>query len=164
VRVGYPDAAAEGKIVELNRREERGAAPAAASSADAPVPTDPPAPLVSQDVIFAARAEVHAVTVGEAVAKYIVALIQATREPAAFDKTLAGWIQVGASPRGTIGLDRVSRAYAWLRGRDHVTPADVQAIAHDVLRHRLVLSYDALAQGVTPDQAIDTLVAKVAVA
>ena len=157
VRVGYPDADAELKIVALVRSEEhRSEEPAHAGTA-------PKAALVSQQVIFDARKEVHAVTVSDAVAKYIVAIIQATRTPKQFDEQLAGWIHVGASPRGTIGLDKVSRAYAWLQGRTHVTPQDVQAIVHDVLRHRLILSYDAMASGVTPDQAIDLLVKKVAV-
>jgi MoxR-like ATPase len=156
VRVGYPDAASEAKIIELVRSEERAAA--AAADKQAPART-----LMSQDVIFEARAAVHAVALGEAVTKYIVTIIQATRDPKTFDAKLAEWIQVGASPRGSIGLDKVSRAYAWFQGRGHVTPADVQAVVHDVLRHRLVLTYDALAQGVTPDQAIDTVIQKVAV-
>jgi len=160
VRVGYPDAGSEAKIMELVRGEERSASQ---NGNGKPHASSAPA-LMSQDVIFAARGEVHNVTLSDAVSKYIVAIIQATREPKTFDAKLAEWIQVGASPRGTIGLDKVSRAYAWFQGRDYVTPADVQAIAHDVLRHRLVLSYDALAQGVTPDQAIDTIVQKVAVA
>jgi len=158
VRVGYPDSRSEAKIMELVRGEER-------SANGNGKPHSAPAPaLMAQDVIFAARAEIHQVTLSEAVSKYIVAIIQATREPKKFDAKLAEWIQVGASPRGTISLDKVSRAYAWFQGRDYVTPADVQAIAHDVLRHRLVLSYDALAQGITPDQAIDTITQKVAVA
>jgi MoxR-like ATPase len=160
VRVGYPDAKSEAKIMELVRGEER----AARTNGNQPrQPAAVPA-LMSQDVIFAARVEVHAVTVSDAVSKYIVTLIQATRNPKTFDAKLAEWIQVGASPRGTIGLDKVSRAYAWLQGRDHVTPTDVQAVVHDVLRHRIVLSYDALAQGVTPDQVIGTITEKVAVA
>ena len=159
VRVGYPDAGSEAKIVELVRSEER----TAEQPANQPARPAPARVLMSQDVIFAARAEVHAVAIADPVMKYIVTLIQATREPKKFDAKLAEWIQVGASPRGSIGLDKVSRAYAWFQGRDYVTPADVQAIVHDVLRHRLVLSYDALAQGVTPNQAIDTIAQKVAV-
>jgi MoxR-like ATPase len=158
VRVGYPDSGSEAKIMALVRGEERSASQNGNGKPQAA------AGLMAQDVIFAARAEVHNVTLSEAVANYIVAIIQATREPRKIDATLAEWIQVGASPRATIGLDKVSRAYAWFQGRDYVTPADVQAIAHDVLRHRLVLSYDALAQGVTPDQAIDLITQKVAVA
>ena len=161
VRVGYPDAGSEVKIMALVRGEERVSSNGNGKPAAASASTQT---LMSQDVIFTARAEVHAVTLSEAVSKYIVTLIQATRTPRTFDAKLAEWIQVGASPRGTIGLDKVSRAYAWLQGRDYVKPEDVQAIVHDVLRHRIVLSYDALAQGVTPDQAIDTITQKVAVA
>ena len=99
-----------------------------------------------------------------AVEEYIVALIETTRYPERYDKDLRKWIQIGASPRGTIGLDKCSRAYAWLQGRDYVRPDDVQAIAHDVLRHRILLSYDAQAEGVKTDKVIDKVVELVAVA
>lgn len=167
VRVDYPDEASELKVIALVRGEEQAKAKARASAkADtgaAPAAKEPAADVLEQDAIFAARAEVQSVTVSDAVAKYIVSLITATRTPKRFDETLAGWLQVGASPRGGIGLDKVSRAYAWLQGRTYVTPADVQAVVHDVLRHRIILTYDALAQGITPDQALDTIVKKVAV-
>ena len=84
--------------------------------------------------------------------------------PDKFDKDLAKWIEFGASPRGAIGADRVARAYAWLAGRDYVTPSDVQAIVHDVFRHRLILSYEAHAEGVSTDKVIDKIVELVAVA
>jgi MoxR-like ATPase len=100
----------------------------------------------------------------DAVESYIVALIQATRTPERYDKDLRKWIQIGASPRGTIGLDKCSRAYAWLQGRDYVRPDDLQAIAHDVLRHRILLSYDAEAEGIKADQVINKIVELVAVA
>jgi MoxR-like ATPase len=93
-----------------------------------------------------------------------VALIFATRYPDKLDKDLAKWILFGASPRGAIGIDRVARAHAWLAGRDYVTPQDVQAIAHDVLRHRLILSYEAHAEGVAADKVIDKIIELVAVA
>lgn len=80
------------------------------------------------------------------------------------DKDLAKWLQVGVSPRGVIGLDKVSRSYAWLKGRDYVTPDDVKAIVHDVFRHRLILSYDAHAARISPDAVIDRIVELVAVA
>ena len=115
-------------------------------------------------MIFDARKEIHAIHMAEAVEKYIVALIQATRTPERYDKDLRKWIQIGASPRGTIGLDKCSRAYAWLHGHDFVRPDDVQAIAHDVLRHRLILSYDAQAEGIKADKVIDRIVELVAVA
>jgi MoxR-like ATPase len=94
----------------------------------------------------------------------MVALIAATRRPAEFGDSLKKWISIGASPRGSLALDRCSRAHAWLQGRDFVSPEDVKAIAHDCLRHRLALSYEATADGVKADQVIDELLKQVAVA
>jgi MoxR-like ATPase len=160
VSVGYPDQASEEAIVRLNRSEESGTqAPVAPA-----LRTDDSASKLAQNVIFQARAEINKVNVSEPVEKYIVALIFATRYPDRLDKDLAKWIQFGASPRGAIGVDRVARAYAWLAGRDYVTPEDVQAIVHDVLRHRLILSYEAHAEGVAADKVIDRIVELVAVA
>jgi MoxR-like ATPase len=88
---------------------------------------------------------------------YLVQLVVATRDPAPYAEGLAGKIEWGASPRATIALDRCSRARAWLQGRDFVSPEDVQAIAADVLRHRVLLSYAARAEGLTPDAVIDEL-------
>lgn len=153
VSVGYSDSKAERDIMLLVRGEEADVTGGGAAVI-----------RISQDVIFAARQEIHAVQVADAVALYMVALIEATRYPEKYDKDLRKWIQVGASPRGTIGLDKCSRAYAWLRGRDHARPDDVQAIVHDVLRHRLILSYDAQAEGITPNKVIDRIVQLVAVA
>jgi MoxR-like ATPase len=96
--------------------------------------------------------------------KYIVALIAATRRPRELSADLGRWIQVGVSPRGSLALDYVSRAHAWLQGRDYVTPDDVRAVVNDCLRHRLTLSYEANAEGISPDQAINDLVKLVAVA
>jgi len=107
---------------------------------------------------------VHAIHVSDAVARYVVALVQATRAPESLDDELARWIQVGVSPRGSIGLDKVSRAHAWLRARDYVTPEDVQAVVRDVFRHRLILSYEAHAAGIGADAVIDPRVERVAVA
>jgi MoxR-like ATPase len=159
VAVGYPDETSEAAIIRLNRDEEAGAQtkPTAATKAEAPQKLAP-------DVIFKARAEIHAVNVSPAVEQYIVALVFATRYPDKLDKDLAKWIQFGVSPRGAIGIDRVARAYAWLNGRDYVTPEDVQAIVHDVLRHRLILSYEAHAEGVAADKVLDRIVELVAVA
>jgi MoxR-like ATPase len=115
-------------------------------------------------VIFAARTEIHNIHVSDAVAKYIVALTVATRKPDKYGEDLKKWIQIGASPRGTIGLDKCSRAHAWLQGRDFVRPDDVQAVVHDVLRHRLNLTYEAQAEGIKADKVIDKIVELVAVA
>lgn len=156
VYVDYPEEKSERDIMLLVRGEEADTdtAPTGAAIGE----------RTSQDVIFAARAEIHAIHMASAVEQYIVALIEATRYPERYDKDLRKWIQIGASPRGTIGLDKCSRAYAWLKGRDYVSPDDVQAIAHDVLRHRLILSYDAQAEGIKADQVINKVVEMVAVA
>jgi MoxR-like ATPase len=169
VQVGYPDEKSEGSIVELVRGEEKAAAAHAGETAPskdgsaAPIAAAPIADRVEQKVVFDARREIAAITVSDAVRQYIVALIVATRQPDKIDEKLGKWLQVGASPRGAIGLDKTSRACAWLAGRDYVTPDDVRNVVHDVLRHRLMLSYDAHADGVTADKAIDVIVEKVAV-
>ncbi|MFT7661643.1 MAG: MoxR-like ATPase, partial [Gammaproteobacteria bacterium] len=105
--------------------------------------------------------EVH---MSESVEQYIVQLIHATRRPELFNEALSNWIEFGASPRGTLALNRTARAHAWLKGQDYVTPEDVQAVAHDVLRHRLILSYEAQAEGITADSFIDRLLTNVAFA
>ena len=120
--------------------------------------------LLPQEVVFRAREEVLAVQVSDAIEQYIVALVAATRRPAEHGEDLARWIRVGASPRGTLALDRASRAHAWLRGRDHVLPDDVRAVTHDCLRHRLILGYEASAEGVSSDSVLDALLQRVAVA
>ncbi|WP_029047892.1 MoxR family ATPase [Cupriavidus sp. amp6] len=155
VNVTYPEADAEAQIVALARAEEAGAATGAQAGS---------VQQLAPEVIFAARAEIHGIHVSEAVARYMVALVHATREPKAVDDELDRWIQVGASPRGSIGLDKVARAHAWLRGQDFVSPEDVQAVVHEVFRHRLILSYEAHAAGVSADAVIDRLVQQVAVA
>ncbi|MOA24164.1 hypothetical protein D3C78_1448330 [compost metagenome] len=99
----------------------------------------------------------------ETIDGYLVDLVNATRHPADYDADLARWIRIGASPRGGISLDRVARAHAWLAGNTFVTPDDVRAVIHPVLRHRLQLSYDAVAEAVTPDQVIDRLLDRVAI-
>jgi MoxR-like ATPase len=81
----------------------------------------------------------------------------ATREPAQYGDDLAGWLEYGASPRGTISLDRCARAHAWIQGRDFVSPDDVQEVMFDVLRHRILLSFEAEASGVTPDQVLEAI-------
>ena len=115
-------------------------------------------------LIFDARVEIHQVAVAEAVERYIVALIAATRRPEQFSKDLQRWIHVGACPRGTLALDKASRAHAWLNGHDHVTPDNVRAVVHDCLRHRLILSYEANADGLSADEVINEVVKQVAVA
>ncbi|AVJ28170.1 AAA family ATPase [Achromobacter spanius] len=118
---------------------------------------------ISQETLFACRMEAAAVHVAPAVDRYTVDLVNATRRPADHDADLGRWIQVGASPRGAIALDRAARVHAWLEEADFSAPDDVRAVAHAVLRHRLHLSYDAVADGITADQVIDRLLDVVAV-
>jgi MoxR-like ATPase len=119
---------------------------------------------VPSGAVFEARKEVLAVKVSEAIEKYMVSLIAATRRPADYSGSkLSTWIKVGASPRGTLALDRASRANSWFDNRDYVTPADVQAVAHACLRHRLILSYEAEAEGITKNAVLDEVLKLVAV-
>jgi MoxR-like ATPase len=150
VNVDYPDAAAEMDILRLTRAE------ASASSTAMPRP-------LPQETVFAARQEVLAMHMSSPVEQYIVQLVIASRKPGAYSEELAGWIEYGGSPRATIALDRCARAHAWLRGQDYVSPDDVQAVAGDVFRHRLLLSFEAEANGVTPDRVIGELLALVPV-
>ena len=150
VNVDYPDAAAETRILRLTRAE------AGQKSAATTQP-------LSQDAVFSARSEVLAMHMAETVEEYIVQLVVASRDPGIYSEQLANWIEFGGSPRATIALDRCSRAHAWLRGQDYVSPDDVQAVAADVLRHRLLLSFEAEANGVTADQVIAELLALVPV-
>src|SRR5262245_40072474 len=169
VLVEYPDEASEGKIVALVRGEEKfedtnetaNAAPAAAAPASA---ASAPQDRIPQQAVFEARADIHKLFVSDAISKYIVDIVFATRFPEKYGENLKKWIQIGASPRASIGLDRTARARAWLQNRDHVTPDDVRDVAHDVLRHRLHLSYEAQADGVTANKVIDELLKLVAVA
>jgi MoxR-like ATPase len=151
VRVGYPDAAAETAILDLARARAR----------DTLTQRAPPARVLSQQQVFEARAEVLALHLAPALQNYLVQLVLATRDPTPFGDDLARWIAYGASPRGTIALERCARAQAWLAGRDFVTPADVHAVAADVLRHRVLLGYEAEAEGVTPDRVVAALLERV---
>jgi MoxR-like ATPase len=152
IMVRYPSDADELQVMRLVRGEE---VKNGGAGDDARIP---------QQAVFDARAEIHQVVVAEAVERYMVALIAATRRPEQFGKDLQRWIHVGASPRGTLALDKGSRAHAWLDGRDHVTPDDVRTIVHDCLRHRVILSYEANADGLSADDVINELVKQVAVA
>ncbi|MEN8139993.1 MAG: AAA family ATPase [Thermodesulfobacteriota bacterium] len=119
---------------------------------------------IAQEIIFAARQEISKIHSSENIERYIVGLVAASRKPAKYDDKLAAWLEVGASPRGSLALDRCSRVHAWLRGRDHVGPDDVRAVVHDCLRHRLILSYEASGERISVDQVIDEIVRLVAVA
>jgi MoxR-like ATPase len=149
-RVGYPSAQAETRILHLVREE---------AAAPLQPPPAPPYRLTQEDV-FAARREILDIYMAEPVERYLVALVMSTREPRG---ELADLLEFGASPRGTIALDQCSRALAWLEGRDFVSPDDVQAVAHDVLRHRLIRTFDAEARGITSDRVVDLLLEQVPV-
>ena len=149
IMVDYPAPETEHQILQLSRQE---ALQQAAESIE---------PL-TQETLFAARKEALAVHMAEPVEEYLVQLILATRDTQAYGGDLAKWLDYGASPRATIALDRCSRAMAWLQGRDFVTPDDIRAVAHDVLRHRLILSFEAEASGITANRVIDTLLETVA--
>ena len=147
----HPDDASELAIIRLVRGENSGTATQEKE-------------IIPQDAVFQARAEIDNITIAEAMEMYIVALIAATRRPQELSDDLARWIQVGASPRGSLALDKTSRAHAWLCARDHVTPDDIRAIISDCLRHRIILSYEANADGVSSDDVISEIVKLVAVA
>ena len=154
IRIGYPEADEERNILNLVRTEARQPLTTASSA---------PQAALKQDVLFAARREVLDLYMAEPLQEYILQLVLSTRNAGVYSPDLARWLQYGASPRATIALDRCSRSRAWLRGRNYVTPEDIQALAPDVLRHRLILSYEAEAEGVTTDRIIDELLRLIAV-
>ncbi|MDG6349462.1 MoxR family ATPase, partial [Luteimonas sp. 8-5] len=150
VRVGYPQAAMEAEILRLARDRAR----------QALAPKREPARMPLSDV-FAARAAVLDLHVAPQVERYLVELVLGSREAGRYDTELGRRIAWGASPRGSIALERCARAHAWLAGRDFVTPDDVRAIAPDVLRHRVLPSYEATAEGWDGERLVDELLARV---
>lgn len=148
VSITYPTAEAERSILQLVRNEAKNVAP-----------TTPE--ILSQDDLFEARQEILAMHMAPSVEEYIIQLIMATRNPGVYGADLAGWIDFGSSPRGTIALDRCARAHAWIKGNDFVSPDDVQAVLFDVLRHRVLLSFEAEASGITPDKVLATVLERV---
>jgi len=153
VQIDYPDPRAERAILNLARQEAKQGT------------WQQPArgPVVKQGAIHGARQEILNIHMSEAIEEYIVQLVIATRDPKAYGKDMVNWLRYGASPRGTIGLDRCARAHAWLRGRDYVSPEDIHAIAHDVLRHRTLLSFEAEAEGISTDRFISEILNRVAI-
>jgi MoxR-like ATPase len=150
VMVDYPDRATTLKIMKLARDE-------AISQRELP----PPPQRLTQAVIFAARGEILGLTLSDPVAEYIAALVDATRRPEPYSAQLREWLRWGVSPRAAISIERGARALAWLAGRDFVTPEDVQTIAPDALRHRLLLDYGAQARGITAQTCVDELLRRV---
>lgn len=153
IKIHYPSAVAEKQILQLARHE------ALAQFCEQPFH----APVLSQEDIFAARQAVLKTHLSEGLEDYLVHLVMATRDPKPYRLALAPLIQFGASPRATIALDRCARAHAWLQGRDYVVPQDIHAVAHEVLRHRLILTYEARAEGLDTDQVISDLLTAVPV-
>ncbi|MGL1957179.1 MAG: MoxR family ATPase [Colwellia sp.] len=151
INLEYPDDAAEAQIIKLVRSEEL---------------------VVKQDNvkvdpkhIFTARDEIHHIHMEDSIIDYMVAIVMATRKPERYpDSPLQQWISVGSSPRASISLDKAARAHAWLKGKTFVDPDDVRSIVHAVLRHRLVLSYDAMADDISADHVIDEILKQVVVA
>jgi MoxR-like ATPase len=148
--VDYPDRETTLKIMKLARYE-------AVTQVELPEPAE----RLLQTQVLAARRDVLAIKLSDEVAEYIAALVDATRKPEPYSRELAGWLRWGVSPRAAIAMERGARAIAWLDGRDFVTPEDVQAIAPDALRHRLLLDYGAQARGITAQACIEELLTKV---
>ena len=153
VFIDYPDAEHEKDILHLTRREAR-------QELREPAKPDN---LVSQQDLFAARKDVLDIYMADNLEDYLLQLVLSTRTPEKYGDDLAQWLEYGASPRATMALDRCARAHAWLAGRDFVTPEDIQTMAHDVMRHRIILSFEAEAEGMTTDKFIDELVSRIAV-
>ena len=153
VKIGYPEAEHEKLILQLARSE------AMQNSISTKQNHQP----ISQENLFSARQEVLNTYMAENLQDYLLQIILATRNPGAYGEDLASWVQYGASPRASIALDRCARTKAWLSGKDFVAPEDIQDIAFDVLRHRVILSYEAEAEGITSDDFIEQLIARIAV-
>lgn len=151
VRIGYPEAAAEAEILRLARERARQTLQAVQATTV----------KISQSDVFAARAAVLDLHVAPQLERYLIELVLASRDASAYDAALARRISWGASPRGSIALERCARARAWLAGRDFVTPDDIRAIAPDVLRHRVLPSYEATAEGWDGDRLVAALLDKV---
>jgi MoxR-like ATPase len=154
IRIGYPSASAERDILILARHQ------AEMEFTHESVNNTP----ISREHIFSAQKEVLSLHMAKPVEEYLIQLVLASRDPTPYRSDLSRLVNYGASPRATIALDRCSRAHAWLQGRDYVSPEDVQAIAYDVLRHRILVSFEAEAEGVTPDDFIRELLQLIPVA
>jgi MoxR-like ATPase len=166
IEIGYPDAASELEILKLNRGEalKSNANHGNDSNEKETSSKENSLRTLSQSEIFSAREQVLNIHMAPSLENYIVDLIIATRQPEKYDDKLSTWLAFGASPRATIALDRCARARAWLHNRDFVSPEDIQAVFHNALRHRILLSYQAEAEGITANQVLDHILSQVAVA
>ena len=157
VNITYPPVEDEVEVIRLVRGEEiaANAEPLEKTKSAGPDP-------IPQEAIFTARREIGDIHVSDAMERYMADLVNATRIPEEFGPDLKRWIEIGGSPRASLGLDKCGRTHAWLNGRDYVDPEDVRAIAPDVLRHRLGLTYEAQGEGVSPDVVVAEIVKQVA--
>ncbi len=153
VFVDYPDAKAEKAILALNRDEAKSSTTNSTTADE----------QISQAELFNARQQVLNVYMADNLEDYLLHIVKTTRKPDVYGEDLGNWIEYGASPRASIALDRCARAHAWLAGRDFVAPEDIQEMAADVLRHRIILSFEAEAEGINKDTFIDTLLSRIAV-
>jgi len=169
VRIGYPDATSEKKILDIARTEAKqhaeksiiangnvGGLESQGTLENTPV-------HVTQESLFSAREEVIDIHMADNLEAYLLELVLSTRDPSAYGEDLVKWVQFGASPRASIALDSCARAHAWLAGRDYVDPEDIQTMAYDVLRHRILLSFEAEAEGVDTDKFITELLSRISV-
>ena len=150
VNITYPDKASEIEVIKLVRGERSG------------VKQEESQEEITQEMIFDARDEIAKVKSSATVEQYIVDLVFATRYPAEYDEKLASYIDIGVSPRASLGLDQCSRVYAWLQGRDFTTPEDVRAVIGDVFRHRITASYTAQSERVSNDDITELILQLVA--
>ncbi|MEO9779400.1 MAG: MoxR family ATPase [Sedimentitalea sp.] len=155
VNITYPPVEDEVEVIRLVRGEEQAANAPAQGKKEKP-------PVIAQQAVFDARAEIGQIHVSDAMDRYMADLVYATRTPAKLSEELGNWIEIGASPRASLALDKCSRAHAWMAGRDYVDPQDVRAIAHDVFRHRVALSYEAQGDGKVNDHITDEIIKLVA--
>lgn len=153
IKINQPEAATERKILQLVRNEENDTQ----TTADSVAQFKSKFGIIQAEDVFAARQEAYKIHCSDAVEEYLIQLIMATRHPEKYDESLKNTIAFGASPRATIALDKCAKINAWLSGRDFVTPEDIHAVVYDVLRHRIILSFEAQADGLTSDDIITRL-------
>ena len=153
IKINQPDAKTEKKILELVRAEDK----VGKSRFSGKQESEKLFAKLDIAEILAAQREVLDVHTSEAVEQYLIQLIMGTRKPEKYNGELAGAVRFGASPRATIALDKCAKINAWLAGRDFVTPEDIHAVVYDVLRHRVILSFEAQAEGISADNVIGSL-------
>ena len=159
IKIDYPEQTAEKAILALNRQEAQDELLKTTRN----TPIESTQNVISQQVLFAARHEILNIHMSNDVEDYLLRIILATRDPSSYDQSLARWINYGVSPRATIALDRCARAHAWLSGKDYVAPSDIQAVVPDIFRHRILLSFEAEANGIDCDYFINKLLSYIAV-